>query len=397
MPASISDSLIKGFAITPPTLGRITIGHLEDAGDGQKHPVRDDCFHLASTAKLADGSWAPHPLQEKLLAARGNERKTDGQRILREIPIRVVYDRHDLNIRTRFTVFDRATGRVMCTGNGESARRRGTQGEEGGLTGPTGQVVCAGPESCAYGLENGCKPYTRLHVRIEGQGDALGVFTLRTTGWNSARALHYKLATLSALAGGEPAGTRMKLVIRARASQMSMWTNFYYMDLVAEAQDCDEIAAIEQVVAERHRFRQQTALEEMAGKLLANGSFETTAEDFEEFEELVPQAGPVNPGKLPMPQRNTAGVAAVALSNVASSIKAKGPSGLDALRHSLGDSVAKSSPQADFVPRPTALSVMPIIKALDFHIDDSVRGEQGASGEAASQKEDRCVSSGHTT
>jgi hypothetical protein len=375
MPASIADSLTKGFAITPPSLGRITIGHLEDAGDGQKHPVRDDCIHLTSTAKLADGSWAPHPLQEKLLAERGNERKTDGQRILREIPVRVVYDRHDLNIRTRFTAFDRATGRVMCTGNGESARRRAAQGGEGGSTGPTQQVACVGPETCPYGLENGCKPYTRLHVRIEGQGDALGVFTLRTTGWNSARALHYKLATLSALAGGEPAGTRMKLVIRARASQMSTWTNFYYMDLVAEAKDGDEIAALEQAVAERQRFRQQAALEEMAGQLLANGAFETTAEDCEEFEELAPLSGPLATGHRPPPGSKSVNSEVSAIAHLASTGEIKGLSGLDSLRQSLGVATTQPLPPADLPPYPTAISAMPRIKALNFENDDASQGD----------------------
>ena len=382
MPASIAASLIKGFAITPPTLGRITIGHLEDAGDGTQRPVRDDCFHLTSTARLGDGSWPPHPVQEKLLAERGIERKTDGQRILREIPIRIVYDRHDLNIQTRYTAFDPDTGRPLCSGDGETACRR-THPEEAAeaaalgpaALGPTAQVPCAGPENCPYGRDRGCKPYTRLHVRIEGQGDALGVFTLRTSGWNSARALHYKLATLSALASGEPAGIRMKLVIRARATHLSLWRNFYYVDLVADSQEEDEIAALEQAVAQRQRFQLQAALEDTASQLLANGAFETGAEDYAEFEELLPG----NPKAANASQDKGSNMDQPSLTGKARPARrqqTKAASGIELIRQTIGQTVSptegaeKDEAEATANSSPTGLPIpvnaFPVCKALDF-------------------------------
>jgi hypothetical protein len=41
---------------------------------------------------------------------------------LRSIPVRLLFDDPDLSLRANYTMFDRASGRPLCVGNGETCQ-----------------------------------------------------------------------------------------------------------------------------------------------------------------------------------------------------------------------------------------------------------------------------------
>ena len=105
--------MLKGLAITPPVLGRISIGKIVEK-NGKRLPEKDDQFTLTSQVQSRDG-WLLHPLNEELRKGQ------DGK--LRSIPIRLLFNEPDLNFRADYSLFDRTTGRPLCVGNGETCKR----------------------------------------------------------------------------------------------------------------------------------------------------------------------------------------------------------------------------------------------------------------------------------
>jgi len=174
--------MLKGLVITPPVVGRISIGRVVER-NGKRLPEKDDQFTLTSQVQNRDG-WVLHPLDELLRRDSGGK--------LRSIPVRLLFNDPSLNLRADYSVFDRRTGRPMCVGNGESCRRR--DGEEGIETFP-----CVGPDLCRFA--NGeCKAYARFNAVIgDGEEDALGSFVLRTTSFNTIRTIAARLQYFSGL------------------------------------------------------------------------------------------------------------------------------------------------------------------------------------------------------
>ena len=73
--------MIKGLAITPPVLGRISIGKIVEK-NGKRIPEKDDQFTITSQIQTKDG-WVKHPLDEQLRSKAQNGK-------LRTIPVRMV-------------------------------------------------------------------------------------------------------------------------------------------------------------------------------------------------------------------------------------------------------------------------------------------------------------------
>ena len=74
--------MIKGLAITPPVLGRISIGKIVEK-NGKRLPEKDDQFTITSQIQGKDG-WIKHPLDEQLRAKAPNQK-------LRSIPVRMIF------------------------------------------------------------------------------------------------------------------------------------------------------------------------------------------------------------------------------------------------------------------------------------------------------------------
>ncbi len=269
--------MLKGLAITPPVIGRISIGRVVER-NGKRLPEKDDQFTLTSQVQGRDG-WVLHPLDEKL------RKEAEGHK-LRAIPVRLLFNDPALNLRADYSLFDRTTGRPVCVGNGETCRRTGKDG--------MASLPCPGPDACAFAKE-ACKAYARLNVVIgEGEGDALGSFVLRTTSYNTIRTLTARLEYFHAVSGGRLACMPLELKLRGKSTTMSYGTPIYYVDLVVRTG-----ITLEQAITQARELDEQrqasgfdqAALDEAARKGFANGAFEDLAEDVQAVvEEFYPEA-----------------------------------------------------------------------------------------------------------
>jgi hypothetical protein len=88
--------MIKGLAITPPVIGRITIGKLVCKND-KWLPEKDDSFTLTTQVKTR-GDWLLHPLHQQYSETVTNNK-------IRAIPVRVLFNDTDLNLRAEYSAF----------------------------------------------------------------------------------------------------------------------------------------------------------------------------------------------------------------------------------------------------------------------------------------------------
>jgi len=348
------NTMIKGLMMTPPVVGRISIGKVIER-NGRRLPQKDDEFTITTQVQSRRG-WVLHPmdailraeithralmttgvevtelqapppefegaeqqskqtLQDKLArrarAANASQvtkgdgeqstnqaQKTMAQAVspadgnapapahtakpkLRSIPIRVLFCDPALNLRADYTLFDRATARPLCVGDGKTCKRMTAKGVEA--------HPCEGPDLCALAIECGCKPFGRFHMRIDhpgNQADAMSTFVLRTTGINSLRTLMTRMQYLQAASGGLLAYLPLELRLRAKSTAMSHRTPIYYVDLgIRNGMLLDE--AISQA-AQAAEYAQkvghdQEALEQAAREGYALGLFEELEQEATEI------------------------------------------------------------------------------------------------------------------
>ena len=205
--------MIKGLAITPPILGRISIGRMVEK-NGKRLPEKDDQFTITSQIQSKEG-WVKHPLDDQLRANTPNQK-------LRSIPVRMIFNDPDLNLRAEYTLFDRQTGRPVCVGNGETCQRLTNQGVE--------QHPCPSPDLCPLAQGGNCKPYGRLHVNLD-ESDEFGTFIFRTTGFNSIRTLAARLSYYHAASNGLLSCLPLQLILRGKSTTQSYRQPVYYVDL----------------------------------------------------------------------------------------------------------------------------------------------------------------------
>jgi len=255
--------MIKGLAITPPVLGRISIGKVVER-NGKRLPEKDDQFTITSQVQTRDG-WLLHPFDEGLRKAQGGK--------IRSIPIRLLFNDPDLNFRAEYSLFDRDTGRPMCVGNGESCKRYTESGIQ--------SLPCPSPEACPLARGMACKPYGRLNVAI-GDDDPLGTFIFRTTGYNSIRTLAARMHYLQAISGNRLACLPLELRIRGKSTRQSMGTPIFYVDIAIREGISMEDALQQAKALDEQRLNagfNQEALDASARLGLSNGAFEDNEEE----------------------------------------------------------------------------------------------------------------------
>lgn len=256
--------MIKGLAITPPILGRISIGRVVEK-NGKRLPEKDDQFTITSQIQGKDG-WVRHPLDEQLRGKAPNQK-------LRSIPVRMIFNDPDLNLRAEYTLFDRQTGRQVCVGNGETCQRLTNQGVE--------QHLCPSPDLCPLAQGGHCKPYGRLHVNLD-ESDEFGTFIFRTTGFNSIRTLAARLSYYHAASNGLLSCLPLQLTLRGKSTTQSYRQPVYYVDLTLR--EGIALQAAIQTAKEIDQQSKQTgfnqiALDEIARQGFANAKFETDFAD----------------------------------------------------------------------------------------------------------------------
>lgn len=261
--------MIKGLAITPPILGRISIGGVVEK-NGKRLPVKFDAFSITSQVQEKDG-WVKHPIYDELLKASSSDK-------LRSIPVRLLFNEPDLNLRAEYSLFDRQSGRPICVGNGETCRRYTESGVQ--------TLPCLSPDLCELAKGGACKPFGRLNVQI-GDESELGTFIFRTTGFNSIRSLMARLSYYLAVSNNLLACLPLELRLRGKSTTMSHRSAIYYVDLTVRDGMTLE-GAISQAVATNARRLSagynQFALDAAAREGFKNGAFE---EDIDETVAVV--------------------------------------------------------------------------------------------------------------
>ncbi|MEX5509230.1 recombination directionality factor [Pseudomonas paralactis] len=255
--------MLKGLALTPPVLGRISIGKVVER-NGKRLPEKDDQFTITSQVQSRDG-WLLHPLNDELRQSKEDK--------LRSIPIRLLFNEPELNFRADYTLFDRQSGRPLCVGNGETCKRAAQDGIQ--------SLPCPSPDACPLAKGGACKPYGRLNVII-GDEDSLGSFVFRTTGFNSIRTLAARLHYFQAISGNRLACLPLELRLRGKSTRQSHGTPIFYVDLTIRA-GMDMSEAL-QKASELDKQRQtagfdQRALDDAARRGFGNGAFEDSEED----------------------------------------------------------------------------------------------------------------------
>lgn len=255
--------MLKGLAITPPIIGRISIGRVVEK-NGKRLPEKDDQFTITTQVQNRDG-WMLHPVDAEL------KKSNTGK--LRTIPVRFLFADPELNLRAEFSCFDRESGRPVCVGNGETCRRAGGAGIE--------ELPCPSPDGCSFGRSGACKPYGRLNVLIADE-DEMGSFIFRTTSYNSIRTLAARLHYFSAVSGNLLACLPLELMLRGKSTTQSYRSAIYYVDLgvrsggtleaaIAEARELD--------VRRKAAGFDQAALDTAARAGFSNGAFEDSIEE----------------------------------------------------------------------------------------------------------------------
>ncbi len=255
--------MLKGLAITPPVLGRISIGKIVEK-NGKRLPEKDDQFTITSQVQLRNG-WIHHPIDEELRKAQGGK--------IRSIPIRLLFNSPDLNFRAEYCLFDRQSGRPICVGNGETCKRRGKDSID--------SLPCPSPDGCSLAKGGACKPHGRLNVVI-GDEDALGSFVFRSTGFNSIRTLAARLQYLQAISGDRLACLPLELRLRGKSTRQSHGSPIFYVDITARSGLSIEAAlqqAQETDAARKASGFNQQALDAAARQGFANGAFEESEEE----------------------------------------------------------------------------------------------------------------------
>jgi hypothetical protein len=267
--------MLKGLALTPPIIGRIAIGKVVEK-NGRLMPEKDDEFTITTQVQTRDG-WLNHPLNETLRSGGNGQANAHGNgqasAKLRAIPVRLLFDDPDLNLRANYSLFDRATGRPLCVGNGKTCKRATASGIQ--------SLPCASPDGCDFNVEGHCRPYGRLNVRI-GEDDELGSFVFRTTGFNSIRTLSSRLKYFHAVSGGVLSALPLELRLRGKSTTQSHRAPIYYVDLTAHTG-----MTMAQTLASARELRDQrvevgfdqAALDEAAREGFAQGAFEESAEE----------------------------------------------------------------------------------------------------------------------
>ena len=268
--------MIKGLAITPPVIGRISIGKVVEK-NGKRLPEKDDCFTLTTQVQSKDG-WMQHPLHQKLLEGTEKEK-------IRAIPVKLLFNASDLNLRAEYNLFDRITGRPVCVGNGETAKGVTTEGIK--------EFPCPAPDGCAIGKKGGCKPYGRLNVQVDGQNDELGSFIFRTTGFNSIRTLAARLAYFEAISDGNSRYLPLMLKLRGKSTTQSHRAPVFYVDIcLRDGISLEEAVSQAKLAASQNEEAGvNIAAFELAARIaLTNGAFEEGEEEVPAIvEEFFPE------------------------------------------------------------------------------------------------------------
>lgn len=184
--------------------GKIKIGDkgkmiTSQRGKQFQPPVKLDHFRITTTERDETDRLIEDPILTKKLSP------ADGGKI-REIPIRLLYDDVELNFPTWLAAYDGHT--LWCIGDGERAERLTVDKKQRAAR----SCPCEHNDPLYTGPQK-CKINGRLNVIIDGAERIGGVWTFRTTSYNSVTSILGSLALIKAMTGGYLSGIPLRLVV----------------------------------------------------------------------------------------------------------------------------------------------------------------------------------------
>ncbi len=196
---------IKNLVPRLPERGKIKIGMLgpekrSRQGKTFRMPEKLDHFRITHSDRGPDGNF--------VLDTEAHEEFGEKPT---EVPVRLLYDDPDLNFPTRYAAYK---GRSLwCSGDGETPQRLGDDGTRFELPCP-----CEKADPAYTGTDK-CKMNGKLSVLLDlpGKAGVGGVWTFRTTSYNSILSIMSSLQFLRALTGGPLAN--IPLVMRVQSKE----------------------------------------------------------------------------------------------------------------------------------------------------------------------------------
>jgi hypothetical protein len=170
--------------------------------------------HAQSQQSMEGGapSYIVHPLKSDVATRTGE---------LREIPIRLLFDRPEHNITARYESWSNAhESSPICIGDGETAKRFNPEDSS------FSAISCPGPQFCphAKGLDK-CSIQVRMPVQIEEQDSVVSVFEMRSNSMNTYTSLKGSLDYLFARVGALR-NLELKLVAWEKSTRGSNYKAF---------------------------------------------------------------------------------------------------------------------------------------------------------------------------
>jgi hypothetical protein len=142
----------------------------------------------------------------------------------RQLRIRLPFDTIDKNFFTQFQSYH--GGKKVCSGDGETAERRGiitVKGEKGKeqlqIVGEEKTSVKCDFETCPIAQAGKCKVSGILSVFLPESGDLGGVYKYRTHSWNGVSSILGALEFFAANTGGILQGLPLKLVLVKKTTE----------------------------------------------------------------------------------------------------------------------------------------------------------------------------------
>lgn len=193
--------------------GKIKIGYKGEektSGNNKKfgQPTKLDCFLITTVQRDAAGRlMADKTLMNKLCVEGGPtipEGPYKGLPIIKEMPVRLLYDDIDLNFLTRYASYQ--GNRCTCSGDGEVAQRLND--------GKFQEIQCpCQRQDPLYQGNDRCKILGTLQVLIEGTDRIGGVWKFRTTSYNTVTGILSSLAMLKTITGGPLSGIPLLMAV----------------------------------------------------------------------------------------------------------------------------------------------------------------------------------------
>lgn len=248
-----------------------------------------------------------HPLKEDVASRTGE---------LKEVPIRLLFDRPEHNITARYEAWSNTLESMpICIGDGEVAKRLDLE------SGDYAQIRCPGPQLCkhAQGLDR-CSIQVRMPVQLDEQDSMTSVFELRSTSLNTFTSIKGTLDFLFSKVGSLR-NLDLKLVAWEKSTRGSGYQSFTCASIeLARPTPFDELIAnapridsdLEAYAAER--------IEAYYGEVLVQAPKQELANS-----EVATMAGLVTPRapKVPNESKSPVGVSAV-FADALQAVKQKG-------------------------------------------------------------------------